>query len=527
MTEDSYQEANNKDLETSFTITDSDLESLQQSGYSKEDIYNCRVQENLPSTYDTTCIRLLASRNHNSQQTNGDSLNRIWYRGIVKVYRKGFKTCDDDASKTCLEYDYDQDFLQSTLMWSQVSIYGPWVHIPHGCPVIADVIIKKEVVEPCTEYHRIGQTIQAAANYARVAFPFNLDADTVEQDTNVTDFMDDSTVQGIFDFTNGATSADQIQDPMAKCLLERLVVIQDTTEVQCLLGGFYTSGSDWTEGLPSGMSEGDINVNDCAHMANYFEHGHVCYQKLLLDKRTDIHSACEDFLTKFKRASLYGECVSKCGEVFKNNFKQFGYNQHLFSNWSTSAQSALEKEDFFMEEHDGDEGMFLDGTSVGAVFKDEMQSRGPGSYPYCVMSLYADWNVCHHADASSDCRSTCTTEYTALVESFEDFKNSVESNYSHTPSGSFAWDNESAAGKFNQIQSYYEATLSTLQVQRNEKDLLEDHLKELKAAKENLESESDENNDPALLAEVTEQYQKTLNYLFDKQALKGSTWPPK
>lgn len=171
-----------------------------------------------------------------------------------------------------------------------------------------------------------------------------------------------------------------------------------------------------------------------------------------------------------------------------------------------------------MEEHDGDEGMFLDGTSVGAVFKDEMQSRGPGSYPYCIMTLYADWNVCHHADASSTCRTTCTGEYTTLVESFENFKNSVESNYSHTPAGGFSWDTDSAAGKFNQIQTYYESTLSTLQVQRNEKDLLEDHLAELKSAKESLEAESEsENNDPALLAEVTEQYEKTLAYVNDKQ----------
>jgi hypothetical protein len=136
------------------------------------------------------------------------------------------------------------------------------------------------------------------------------------------------------------------------------------------------------------------------------------------------------------------------------------------------------------------------------------------------MSLYADWNVCHHADASSDCKGTCTTEYTALVESFENFKNSVESNYSQTPAGGFTWDNESAAGKFNQIQTYYENTLSTLQVQRNEKDLLEDHLTELKAAKENLEAEAEtDNNDPVLLAEVTKQYEKTLNYVLDKQAL--------
>jgi len=102
-------------------------------------------------------------------------------------------------------------------------------------------------------------------------------------------------------------------------------------------------------------------------------------------------------------------------------------------------------------------------------------------------------------DASSTCRTTCTGEYTTLVESFENFKNSVESNYSQTPAGGFSWDNESAAGKFNQIQTYYESTLSTLQVQRNEKDLLEDHLAELKSAKESLEAESEtENNDPEL-----------------------------
>lgn len=526
---DSVQQAYWSGIEVStiYTITDTDLLALTTAGYSVDEIEACRRKTSHASSdfgsYSAACIRLLATRIGIANPVSGQvPISKIWYRGVIRIYRTGVTPCAaPNQDKTCLQYDYDRDFLTSTLMWSQVGVWGPWVHIPHGCPVINAAPLPEAVEEPCEWYHRVGKTIQAAANYARFTGD-GFDETTTESKSSITDYSSASGIADIFDFSEEATTANGLSDPMAQCLLEKLVTIHDTADVQCLLKGFeVASNSGWTQGLPSGVDSNTFDVKDCSHMSDMFQHGENCYQVIVMNQaKSVVHPACEDFITGYKRSSLYGECVNKCGEIFRKNFQRFGYNQHLFSNWAIQGQE--NPENVYSEDQDDNNDEFTRGTVVEGIMKDELHDRGPGSYPYCVLSLYADWDKCYHVDNKPSCNTTCDTQYTDLITAFDLFKTKALENYNSLPSDpNFAWTSEDGDQRFDQIQSYYEQTLSKLQVMRNERDLLLEHVKELGAAKVREEDRRDNNSedyDSSLLTEVTDQYDKTVIWLDTKRA---------
>jgi len=365
---------------TLFTIAESDL--IEATGYDVEEINECRLKNpitQLYGSYDATCIRLLASR-YNTDEVLPHTVpfKKIYYRGIVRMFRTGTGPCPDMPDKNCVHYDFDNDFLTGTLMWSQIGIWGPWIHIPFGCPVINAT--KPPAVEeaPCQWYNRVGKSIKAAVNFAR--FKGNA---TYKKETITVEEVElhevESKFADVFKNAPGSTKNDT-SDPMAKCLLNKLETISETRDVQCLFEAFRPTEGGWSQGLPSGVDP--LNIKDCPHMSDMFEHGENCFQTIMMDiNEKKIIPACNDFLTHYPTAQLYGECVNKCGNKFQTNYGKMGYNNHLYTNWST--------------EDDTSNGL---SDSVYATRGGNLSTMGNGSYDFCKMTLWNDWDLCNVID---------------------------------------------------------------------------------------------------------------------------------
>jgi hypothetical protein len=486
---------NNVETSTQFTISEQEL--VKATGYDHAKIDECRRK--VPGTqeygsYDAQCVRLLASRNRDQAvAAKTVPFEKIYYRGIVRLFRKGTYACPDRPGETCIHYDYDQDFLTATLMWSQIGIWGPWLHIPYGCPVINAKPPPPVVEPPCTYYSRVGKSIKAAANFARFVGKNTYErTDASVHTESVQDIQ--SEFSSVFENAPGATT-NQTKDPMARCLLNRLETISETRDVQCLFEAFKPTQGGWVKGLPDGINLEDIK--DCKHMSDMFQHGENCFQTIVVQNtESNVIKACNDFLTHFPTAKHYGQCVNKCGTSFRNNYGKWGYNDHLNTNWNSS---------HLHEERDNDNGAI--------ARSGDYKAAGPGSYDFCQMNLWDSWDLCEvfedDKDVKKACNKQCRNSYAKFTVRFDKFKALSGMDNDSTPE-----DN------FDTLQALNEKWLSELQLLRTERDLLARNVDELRDT-QNVELDRQvnekENFDPALLEDVTAELDKTARMRTNKE----------